>query len=42
MKASGWHGFCLPFGPVSLAEVHEAYRFFGNRLDGVLKVAITP
>ena len=26
----------------SLAEIGEAYRIFSNRLDGVLKVAITP
>lgn len=26
----------------SLAEINEAYRVFSNRLDGVLKVAITP
>jgi threonine dehydrogenase-like Zn-dependent dehydrogenase len=26
----------------SLAEINEAYRVFSNRLDGVLKVAVTP
>jgi threonine dehydrogenase-like Zn-dependent dehydrogenase len=25
-----------------LDEIREAYRVFSNRLDGVLKVAITP
>jgi threonine dehydrogenase-like Zn-dependent dehydrogenase len=25
-----------------LGEIREAYRVFSNRLDGVLKVAITP
>ena len=25
-----------------LSEIGEAYRVFSNRLDGVLKVAITP
>jgi len=26
----------------SLTDIGEAYRIFSNRLDGVLKVAITP
>jgi alcohol dehydrogenase len=26
----------------SLDQIGEAYRLFGERLDGVLKVAITP
>ena len=25
-----------------LADINEAYRFFGGRLDGVMKVAVTP
>jgi hypothetical protein len=25
-----------------LADINEAYRVFGGRLDGVMKVAVTP